>query len=137
MRKLYLETKFSGEVAQSVERETENLCVGGSIPSLAIPSTIFQVISRLLPAPSSLKNRLTSHLTTIQLRIDREFRRYKKKLEGGTRKVFLRIFLGHFQIPGVLGQVQLRPGVDRVCGRSHSASLQKDTRRQAVYPKEL
>lgn len=24
-----------GEVAQSVERETENLCVGGSIPSLA------------------------------------------------------------------------------------------------------
>jgi hypothetical protein len=37
MRNLYLETKFSGEVAQSVERETENLCVGGSIPSLAIP----------------------------------------------------------------------------------------------------
>jgi hypothetical protein len=26
-----------GEVAQSVERETENLCVGGSIPSLATP----------------------------------------------------------------------------------------------------
>jgi hypothetical protein len=27
----------SGEVAQSVERGTENPCVGGSIPSLAIP----------------------------------------------------------------------------------------------------
>jgi hypothetical protein len=26
-----------GEVAQSVERETENLCVGGSIPPLATP----------------------------------------------------------------------------------------------------
>lgn len=42
MRKLYLETKFSGEVAQSVERETENLCVGGSIPSLAIPPNNYQ-----------------------------------------------------------------------------------------------
>ena len=32
-----LSKETEGEVAQSVERETENLCVGGSIPSLATP----------------------------------------------------------------------------------------------------
>ena len=31
-----------GEVAQSVERETENLCVGGSIPSLATSITLLK-----------------------------------------------------------------------------------------------
>ncbi len=34
-RKIILTANATGEVAQSVERETENLCVGGSIPSLA------------------------------------------------------------------------------------------------------
>ena len=34
-RKIKRLVQVLGEVAQSVERETENLCVGGSIPSLA------------------------------------------------------------------------------------------------------
>jgi hypothetical protein len=35
-RKNYINCASVGEVAQSVERGTENPCVGGSIPSLAI-----------------------------------------------------------------------------------------------------
>ncbi len=37
-----------GEVAQSVERETENLCVGGSIPSLATSTTPHKKVSLIL-----------------------------------------------------------------------------------------
>ena len=34
--------RYHGEVAQSVERRTENPCVDGSIPSLAIPPFLIQ-----------------------------------------------------------------------------------------------
>ncbi len=74
----------TGEVAQSVERETENLCVGGSIPSLAIlyfcalniiitEAYVFLEFSKTAdsshdsPSPEChINKRLMKHNTTLQ-----------------------------------------------------------------------
>ncbi len=55
---------MAGEVAQSVERETENLCVGGSIPSLAIPTPPLQP-----PAVLYLSLRSRSETSDLQVEI--------------------------------------------------------------------